>query len=249
MFCSHCGKEIGEDQAFCQHCGASLREPTSAPDAAESRRKTPWEDRETNGFFGGLFGTLKAVLFSPREFFRAMPVTGGLADPLLFALIVGMTGFMFSTVWQTIFKGTFEGYLPSTLRSSYQSFEGGGMVVYALLSPFFLIIALFIGAGMLHLFLLMLKGARAGFEATFRVLAYSFATNAILAVPFCGGIIAWIWSLVVIIIGLKEAHETTGGKAAVAVLFPLFLCCGVVIMFMVLFMGALFASFGMMQQQ
>ncbi len=251
MFCPHCGKEIIEGQAFCQHCGAALRGPAAAPAAAEGggRRKTPWEDRETNGFFGGLFATVKAVLFSPAEFFRTMPVTGGLSDPLLFGLITGMIGVICSTFWQTVFKGTVEGFLPPSVRSSYQAFEGGSIAGQALIAPFALILLLFVVAGLLHLFLLILKGARAGFEATFRVLSYALAANTLQALPFCGGIIAWIWSLVIVIIGLREAHGTTGGKAALAVLFPLFLCCGVVLMLAVVFMGALFASFGFMQHQ
>ncbi len=46
------------------------------------------------------------------------------------------------------------------------------------------------------------------------------------------------------IIGLKEAHETSGGKAAAAVLFPLLFCCGLAVLAIALFMGAVAASFG-----
>jgi hypothetical protein len=57
-------------------------------------------------------------------------------------------------------------------------------------------------------------------------------------------LITMLWSLTLTVIGLRDAHETTGGKATVAVLFPLLFCCGILVLFAVMFMGALFSSFG-----
>lgn len=250
MFCPHCGNEVGEGQVFCQHCGMRLGMPVPAPTPGEAggREKTPWEAREAYGFFGGLFKTMKQVLFSPAEFFKTMPVKEGLTDPLLYALIVGMVGLMFSYTWQILLNGSVQGFMPPEMRTSqYQIFQGINIAALAILSPFMLIIGMFIGAGMLHLFLLLVRGARAGFEATFRVVAYCFSPNILLVIPVCGGVIAWIWSLVITIIGLKAAHEISGGKAAFAVLFPLLLCCGFVTLLVLVFMGALAASFGSLQ--
>jgi hypothetical protein len=50
--------------------------------------------------------------------------------------------------------------------------------------------------------------------------------------------------MTIAIIGLREAHGTTSGKAAVAVLFPLIFCCGLIILAVALFMSAVAASFG-----
>ena len=41
----------------------------------------------------------------------------------------------------------------------------------------------------------------------------------------CGGVIGFVWLVVIQIIGLGPAHETTPGRAAFAVLFPTVLCC------------------------
>ena len=72
---------------------------------------------------------------------------------------------------------------------------------------------------------MMVKGARNGFEATFRVVAYGYSANIFLVVPFCGGLLAGVWAIILYIIGLREAHETTGGKAALAVFLPVVVCC------------------------
>jgi hypothetical protein len=248
MFCPHCGKEVSEGQAYCQHCGMRLSEAAPSAPVAGMREKTPWEDREHQGLFGGLSKTLKQVLFSPGDFFKTMPVTGGLTDPLLFGLILGMTGALFSYFWQIALSGVMQDFMPPQMlaASEHSLFQGASLAVLAICTPFLIILWLFILSGMLHLFLLMVQGAKSGFEATFRVVAYSEAPYLFLVLPFCGGFLAWIWSLVIILIGLQHAHETTGGKAAFAVFLPLFVCCGLIIAVAVVFMGAIAASFGSM---
>ena len=251
MFCSQCGKEVTAGQLFCPSCGNRTGEETTAPitPAAAGRTRTPWEDRERNGFFGGLMTTLRESLFSPTVFFRKMGVAGGIADPLLYAMIVGVVGIMVSYVWQVLFHDAFQGLLPSDVQGAagINALGGIGLAFFALLMPFFFICLLFLTTGMLHLLLLMVRGANNGFEATFRTIAYSCGSCIFFTVPFCGGVIATVWGMVIAIIGLKEAHGTSGGKASFAVLFPLILCCVMAILFTVLVLGTVAASFGTMR--
>ncbi len=245
MFCPHCGKEVAEGQIFCQHCGSRIAEESVQPPAEitpekAGREKTPWEDREAQGFLGGLFKTLNESLFRPSEFFRKMSVTGGLTDPLLYALIVGMVGLMFNYFWQILFRSAMQNMIPGMQAAAGQHlFQGVGMAILAFFSPVLIIVGLFVSSGILHLFLMMVKGAKNGFEATFRVVAYGYSANIFLVIPFCGGLLAGVWAIVLYIIGLRESHETTGGKAAFAVFLPLIVCCGLFIIAMgALFMGA-----------
>lgn len=243
MFCPHCNKEMVEGQAFCQYCGIKVAEPGPPGGVRET---TPWEDRRSQGFFGGLIKTLKGTLFRPAEFFKKMAVTGGLVDPILYALITGMVGILFSYLWQILFQGTMESYLPAEMRGflGYNIFPTLGLAVVAIVMPFIIILGLFIWSGIFHLFLMMVKGTKPGFEATFRVVSYSYGTTIFNIIPLCGGMIAWVWSIVLSIIGLKEAHETSGGKAAFAVLFPFVLCCGLALATALLMMGVIAASIG-----
>lgn len=238
MFCPHCGKDITEGQAFCQHCGGMLEKPEST---ADLREKTPWEDRALQGFIGGLLKTMKGSLFTPAEFFRKMPVKGGLTDPLLYALIVGMIGMMASYVWQIMLEDTFRGFIPAEMKAAagYNIFHGIGMAVLAVITPFMIIVALFVWAGILHLLLMLVHGSKNGFEATFRAVSYSYGANIFMALPFCGGFVALVWSIVLAIIGLKEAHGTSGGRASFAVLFPLIACCVGVVLIAMLIAGTM----------
>ncbi len=245
MFCPHCGKEVMDNQSFCQHCGNRIA-ATGTAASSGGRERTPWEDRAQHGVVKGLLGTMKASLFSPAEFFKKMNVTGGLADPTLYALIVGMAGIMVFYFWQIIMQNSLPGPLSHNVKgpAGIDLFSGIGMALVAVFTPFFIILGLFVWAGFLHVLLLLVQGAKNGFEATFRAVAYSYGSNIFLLVPFCGGIIAGVWNIVIVIIGLKEAHGTTGGRAAFAVLFPVIFCCAAALVLVLVIFGAVAASFG-----
>jgi len=242
MFCPHCGKEVSEGHAFCQFCGGPIAADASAP--SPGRAKTAWEDPSTRWSVKGLVFTLKESLFAPANFFRIMNVTGGLTDPMLYALITGMVSWMIYYFWQIVLHDQFSNYIPLKGVSDFDVFQGTGIVAAAVFTPFILIASLFIWSGILHLLLMMVRGAKNGFEATFRVVSYSIGAYVFLMIPFCGAIISALWTIVLAIIGLKEAHGTTGGKASFAVLFPLIMCCAIVMLFFLLVLGTVAASFG-----
>jgi hypothetical protein len=157
-----------------------------------------------------------------------MPVTGGLMI-YDFALIAQWYFYF----WDILLHDSMQNFMTQELRAASERnvFLERGASFAAVLTPFFLILWLFIVSGFLHLFLLMVRGAKAGYEATFRVVAYSVSPFVFLAIPVCGMPITALWVMTIAIIGLKEAHETTGGKAAFAVLFPSF-CCGLLLLAM-----------------
>ncbi len=262
MFCPQCGKEVTDEQAFCHHCGAALHpeaaggDASAAPEVAAAgedtsgRQRTPWEDREAKGFFRGLFQTANEALFRPSQFFRTMSVTGGLTDPLLFGLILGMVGFLFSAVWKIALHGSMQGLIPGMLSNSGPDmFQGVGLALFAFFSPFFIILGMFVSAGILHVCLMMVKGAKAGFEATFRVVAFASSAQIFAVIPACGSLIVGIWALVLYIVGLREAHETSGSKAGFAVFLPLIVCCGLLLFALALMLGAAAGSLGMILNQ
>jgi hypothetical protein len=204
VFCPHCGNEIVEGQAFCGHCGSKLAEAGPAQSVG-GRSKTSWEDRAASGFVNGLFKTAREVLFRPTEFFRRMPVTGGLTDPLLYALITGMIGLLFLSLWDILLHDSMREFMTHEMKAA---------------------------------------AGRTMWDGVHSTLGYSVSPFLFLSVPFCGVLITVIWAMMLAIIGLKEAHQTTGGKAAFAVLFPLLFFCGLIMVLAALFMGAVMASFG-----
>ena len=117
-----------------------------------------------------------------------------------------------------------------------------GFVAQLVFGGVFAVIGMFVATGILHVVLLLLGGAQRGFEATFRVVAFAQATSVVLLVPFCGQVVggaSGLWTLVLYILGLAEAHQIGHGKAAAAALLPLVLCCCCAALLGFLFAGTL----------
>lgn len=229
---------------------ADVPPPVTAPPApggagAGGRRPTAWDDRDRLGLLTALVETTKDVLGSPTSFFRSMPVGGGVGSPLLYAVIVGWLGLVIAALYQAVFRsivGSSFGALgdrPELAAALGFAESWVGFLVQAVFGGLFVVVGVFIGAGVLHLMLLLLGGARRDFEATLRVVCFSQATSVVFLVPFCGQLIGGIWTLVLYVIGLSEAHEISGGKAAAAALLPLLLVCCCCAGAAVLFAGAL----------
>jgi hypothetical protein len=228
--CPYCQYSLSEPpQRFCPSCGRDLGQGP-APALAESAG-TPWERRRIIGFGAGLTETTQQVLTKPESFFRRLSVTGGIADPLLYGLIVSYIGLVAASVYNMVFHATFGsafatfGDRPELARFMPYLQGGVGLVGNLIMGPVFIVVGLFVWSGILHLLLLLLGGGGRGFEATFRVLAYTAASNLIQIVPVCGGFIGGVYGIVLAIIGLSAVHGDSKGKTAVAVLAPLVLCC------------------------
>ena len=104
--------------------------------------------------------------------------------------------------------------------------EGGvGAIVQLVTGPVWIVIGVFVVAGILHLLLMLVGAAPRDFEATFRVVAYSQAVSVLGLVPFCGGLIGFVWWVVIVVLGFSVVHRASTLQAALAVLLPVFLCC------------------------
>jgi len=178
-----------------------------------------------------LVETTQKVLMAPQAFFAGMPTTGGVGGPVLYGMIVGSLGMIVAALYREVFSALM-GSTMATLGNSGElrrlmPFLTGGasIVVQVVFAPLFVIIGLFVVTAIVHVVLLLLGGARRGFEATLRVMCYSEAAAVINVIPFCGGAVSGIYFLVVAIVGLAEAHGIGKGTAAAAVLLPLVLLC------------------------
>jgi hypothetical protein len=205
----------------------------------------PWEQAKTGNTF---IETMKQLVTDPTGAYARAREKGDYASPVIFALIVGTIGVIFQQVWSLVFGTAWVAMLPPEFRDQAGTFfaaEGVGSVLFALvLGPVFVLIGLFIGSAIVHLFLLLFGGTKestAGFEGTVRSLGYAGVANLAYVVPFVGAAIAIVWGVVMQVIGLKRMHHTTTGKAVAAILVPWLVCCVCIIIFVVA-MGASIAA-------
>jgi hypothetical protein len=198
----------------------------ATPEAAVPRGGLPWEHRQERVFFNAFIETLVMVLTKPTEAFTVMKREGGLGEPLIYALIGGCVGGLVSALFSL---GLQSAGLFADRHDTFSAMAGMGVssAAFIVLLPVFVVIGLFIGSAIVHLCLMIVGGANHSFETTFRVLAFSQgSTGPLQMIPVCGGVIGGVWALVCNCIGLARAHDTDTGRAVVAVLLPLIVCCG-----------------------
>jgi hypothetical protein len=176
-------------------------------------------------------GAVQRVVLQPASFFSGILRQGDFINPLIFAIICYEVSAILGGLLRLIGIGTDIGF--------------GGFIASIILAPIGTAIALFIGAGILHLLVLLIVGSRnSGFEATFRVGAYAAVTSLVSWIPFIGWI-ASLYGIYLAIVGIREVHTTTTGKAALVVLIPAIVVL-LLILILVFAVGA-FLFFGAQQ--
>ena len=219
--------------------GQELTAATAVP-----RSGLPWEQRKERGFFKAFIETMVMILSKPAAAFTIMKREGGLLEPLVYAVVGVSFGYLIYFLFALL--------MPSVALFGDQGNPlvglfgmGIGFVFLLILLPLFIGFSMFLGAAIIHLCLMILGGAKQTFETTFRVVCFSAgATGPLVVLPVCGGLIAGIWGVVAECIGLSRAHEIDIGRAVMAVLLPLIVCCGLGLLAMTLgFFGA-FSALG-----
>lgn len=246
MTCEQCGNEFnamdGQGQCpFCGHIAGFGGDATGGGGygarGMEPRGDCAWERRSSLFDFPAMFEMIRAVLFEPVTTFRRMKTSGDLGSPLLFAMMLGTLGILGGLFWNFMLQSL--GFLHQSAAMEEVFLSTGLLIFVAIASPVFMLIGTFISSGILHVCLLITGGAKNGFEATFRVVCYATGATAMFQLlPFCGGLIGGVWAIVAEVFGAREMHETTTGRALLAVLLPVLLCCGCGILFLFFGLGA-----------
>jgi hypothetical protein len=206
----------------------------------------PWENRDQLGFVQALVENVKLFTVNPKEAFARTREQGDYASPILYVVILSVVVGIINWIWSLVFTAPMGTFLPPEAQEQFgwmMTMMAGGGIINVILAPIMALIGLFIGAAILHLCLMLVQGlaeSRAGFEGTVRVISYAYIANLANIVPVVGGLIALVWSLILLVIGFSTMHRTTQGKAIAAVLVPVILCCVCILAFVFFGVGAAF---------
>ncbi len=210
--CPHCRYE-SRGVSTCPLCGTVL-----SVDGGPQQDALPLPRWEEPGapLLAGFLDTWRTSVFDPFRFFPRVRWEGPAGRPVLYMLVVVMIGALFSLFWQAA------GVEPSTVPEGWGPVAPGGLAALEFfLTPFAALLGLALWGAILHLFVLMLAPGRRGFGATIRVICYAAGPAVFTVVPIAGGLVALVWPIVLTVFGLREAHHTTGGRAAAIVLVPI----------------------------
>lgn len=229
MECSHCGYDADPEEGECPLCGtplegrsggparvadASRDEGSDAPPAGsggEAAGRTPWE---AAGGPGGLVDSWWESLSDPKGFFARVDWEGGLERPLLYYLVFVVVGAAFGTVWYAILGSPAASLIEA---ESVELLGGDDLLLQFFLTPFTALLSLAVTALAAHAGVRMLADRPRPIRATARSLCYAAGPQVVLAVPRVGGVVAFFWSLFIVVVGLREAHGITSLRAAGAV--------------------------------
>jgi hypothetical protein len=182
------------------------------------RRTTSGADYDLSNPLESFADVVRRVVLQPVGFFAGLPRRGSLLNPLVFALIcteiAAIVGGILSLAGV---GGAFVTGYGFQAPENQGLGEFVGSVVFA---PIGGAIGVFVVAGIAHLLVRLVVGANnAGFGATFRVAAYTSVTSLVSWIPFVGGLLA-LYGIYLSVVGIREMHNTTTGKALVVVVLP-----------------------------
>lgn len=176
----------------------------------------------------------KEVLVNPKSYFSTMPTTGGIAEPLIKAVIYGAVAGIFSFLWSVLHIG-----------AAGSSLLGGAVGIMVFIwSIIGAIIGLFIGGVILLVISAICKGST-DFEANVRVTAAVMVVMPISALlGFAGGLNVYfgvavglavnIFSLWLLYNGLIEALKANPGTTKIL----MYILVALFVIFMIVGLGA-----------
>ena len=225
------------------------------PETPATAPTLPWERRHGVDPVQAFIETLKLFVTRPDEAWRLTPERGGFESPLLFGLIVSFIGAAIGFVYRWIFVSPWLRMFPP---AAFRRWGGGGwwsamgrrptgcaIVAWPFATAIAILIGFFVIGAILHLFVLIVGAARnsaSGFEGTFRVIAYSSVSSLAQVIPIVGGLVAFVWWIVLAVKGITRMHRTTPGRALAAVLVPIALVMALVVLCAVVIFGLLLAT-------
>ena len=205
-YCPSCGKKIQEDMKFCPSCGQQLiMEGT----VTASHRKLSFGEK-VKGFLGAPSNAFDNV--------KAEALGDALKYFTVWALIYA--------VLRTVVFYTLERRVLETLWSMFGLGDAAvarlNPVTFALLAVLGAFAGLFIGGSWTHLFVRAF-GGRKGCGNTMKAFAYGNTPLLLFGwIPFVGMLLPlWAWALN--IIGIRQLHEISTGRAIGAVLLSILL--------------------------
>jgi hypothetical protein len=134
----------------------------------------------------------REILVRPRPFFYQLPRTGDLKNPCVFLVLCS---FLASLFMANLHGGDFSFFL-LLFAANILSGLIGSVVLHKLLGVFF--------------------GVQASFGSTFRIISYAGLTDLVAWVPLVG-MIAYVYGLYLVFLGLQEVHQLKRRQAGVAV--------------------------------
>ena len=202
-------------------------------------RSTSGGDYDLSNPLESFADTVRRVVLQPVGFFAALPRRGSLLNPLIFALICTVISAILGGILRL--AGVGEGFVAGYGLQVPENQDFGEFIGSVIFAPIGGVIGVFVVAGIGQLVVRLVVGAtNSGFGATFRVASYTGVTSLVSWIPIIGGLLS-LYGIYLAVVGIREMHGTTTGKALLVVLIPVIVVV-VLALLGLLVVGAVFFS-------
>lgn len=215
--------------------GEGPSETTTGMDELENRlRKGEGSSSRVNvegwgDWFQSLPGVFKEIVVAPGDFF-ANQRTVSVGFSIFYAIVLNML-IQLSTIL----------YAATGTMNTFRNVESQQglpwmiahpevfMLLVVVLFPVLVPILMYVGGGILHLILKLFGWDHSPYTETVKLVGFLSTSYVANLVPFIGGILGFFWGIVLQVIGLREIHNLTTGKALLVVFLPLLVGFGIII--------------------
>jgi hypothetical protein len=158
----------------------------------------PWEDPQLPGAVG-FYRTLRDALWRPGEFFENLGA-GGWGEPLAFAFLVSTVGLLCTLFWHLLVLAG--GVSPDA--AGFPNLGPGVLIGLMVGTPLWVLLDLGVG-GLCWWGSVAVMGPARGFTPAWRIFAYAHAGLALALIPLFGPMLAGIWVLALLYIGVQKS--------------------------------------------
>ena len=181
----------------------------------------PWERKAKLGILNALFLTFKLSLLYPGYFYSKLKVNLPIKGVAFYGWFCMTIGYI---CW-SIYRLAFLPFLVEATRQTTGEIPNEAnmhlMVFYILISsPLLSLVAIYGQSLLSHLVVKMVGVKKADFRATFRVVVYATSPMILLAIPVVGDFIAFVWSMILTIVGISRVYRVSNPVALLVVLLP-----------------------------
>ncbi len=180
-------------------------EQASSP--ADDLQSAPPEQPPEQGFsLEKVIADAKAVVTDPGGFYRAMPHSGGYANPAIHVAVMGLV------------MGVLMAVLSVLGASGVGSMQAGFFAI--IMMPIFAVIGSFIAA-LIMFVIWKLMGSDCDYEASYRCVAYAASIYPVMGilsiVPYLGAIVGVLWGSYLIYSATVEVHKIKQETARIVI--------------------------------
>lgn len=173
-----------------------------------------------------LVDTVKGFLMQPVESFQKARGTT-LGDAIKYYIILLLINAFLTMIVALVFASSVMSVIAQAMGQVGMGeiflAETIGLIVGAIILVILSFVLLFVVAGWLHLFVYLL-GGRKGYAETAKAMIFGSTPYLLIGwIPVIGLFIGGIWSLVLEILGIRELHQVSTGRAIGAVVLAAFI--------------------------